>query len=99
MLQTSPATLRSSFFPAIQDELPTVVRGEGIYLYDDTGRRVIDAAGGVGCVTAIGHGRAAVTDAGAAELRTPAFASWAHVETPLVRAHAERVAEGSPLHP
>src|SRR3981081_1891052 len=58
MLQTSPATRRSAFFPAIHGDLPTVVRGEGIYLYDDTGRRFIDAAGGGGCVTAIGAGGA-----------------------------------------
>src|SRR5229473_2009349 len=63
MIQTSPATRRSAFFPAIQGDLPTVVRGEGIYLYDDTGRRFIDAAGGVGCVTAIGHGVAEIADA------------------------------------
>ena len=73
MIQTSPANRRSAFFPAIQGDLPTVVRGEGIYLYDDTGRRFIDAAGGVGCVTAIGHGVAEVVDAIAAQLQTLAF--------------------------
>src|SRR6202158_1474306 len=96
MIETSPATLRSSFFPAIQDDLPTIVRGEGIYLYDDSGRRFIDAAGGVGCVTAIGHGVAEVADAVAEQLRTLAFTPWTQFHTPRVRDLADRGAEVTP---
>src|SRR5579859_4902941 len=84
------------FFPALHGELPTVVRGEGIYLYDDTGRRFIDAAGGVGCVTAIGHGVVEVADAVAEQLRTLAFTPWTQFETPRVRELAERVGQISP---
>src|ERR1700694_3138009 len=96
MIQTSPASLRSSFFPATQDHLPIVVRGEGIYLYDDAGRRFIDAAGGVGCVTAIGHGVAEVAEAMAEQLRTLAFTPWSRFQTPRVDELAERIAEVSP---
>jgi adenosylmethionine-8-amino-7-oxononanoate aminotransferase len=96
MTQASPATLRSSFFPAIQDDLPTVVRGEGIYLYDDTGRRFIDAAGGVGCVTAIGHGVTEVVDAVAKQLQTLAFMPWTQFQSPRVRELTERIAEITP---
>lgn len=35
---------------------PTIARGEGIYLFDDEGRRFIDGSGGSAAVTAIGHG-------------------------------------------
>ena len=35
---------------------PTIVRGEGIYLFDDQGNRYIDGSGGSSAVTAIGHG-------------------------------------------
>ena len=35
---------------------PKLVRGEGVYLYDDEGNRYIDASGGSAAVTAIGHG-------------------------------------------
>ena len=35
---------------------PTLVRGEGIYLFDEAGKRYIDASGGSAAVTAIGHG-------------------------------------------
>ena len=34
---------------------PTLVRGEGIYLFDDEGNRYIDGSGGSAAVTAIGH--------------------------------------------
>jgi adenosylmethionine-8-amino-7-oxononanoate aminotransferase len=34
---------------------PTLVRGEGIYLFDAEGNRYIDASGGSAAVTAIGH--------------------------------------------
>jgi len=96
MLQASSATLRASFFPAIEDDLPTLVRGEGIYLYDDTGRRFIDAAGGVGCVTAIGHGVAEVVDAVATQMRTLAFAPWTQFQTAPVRELGQRIAQITP---
>src|SRR5438105_14348833 len=96
MLQASSATLRPSFFPAIDDDLPTVVRGEGIYLYDDDGRRFIDAAGGVGCVTAIGHGVADMADAVAQQRRTLAFTPWTQFQTPRVDQLAERVTDVTP---
>ena len=96
MIAASVASSRAAFFPAIQGDLPTVVRGEGIYLYDDTGRRFIDAAGGVGCVTAIGHGVAEVADAMAEQLRTLAFTPWSQFQTPRVDELSERIAEVSP---
>jgi adenosylmethionine-8-amino-7-oxononanoate aminotransferase len=34
---------------------PTIVRGEGVYLYDAAGRRYLDGSGGSAAVTAIGH--------------------------------------------
>lgn len=44
-------------------EFPTIVRTEGIYLYDDTGRRYIDGSGGSSVVTSIGHGVAEISEA------------------------------------
>src|SRR5207237_533661 len=54
---------------------PKVVRGEGIYLYDDEGNRYIDGSGGTSAVTAIGHG---VTGGGAASAvhTAPLTRSW-----------------------
>jgi adenosylmethionine-8-amino-7-oxononanoate aminotransferase len=36
-------------------DYPTLVRGEGVYLYDADGNRYIDGSGGSAAVTAIGH--------------------------------------------
>jgi adenosylmethionine-8-amino-7-oxononanoate aminotransferase len=92
----APAGSARSFFPAIGGGLPTVVRGEGIYLYDDQGRRFIDAAGGVGCVTAIGHGVAEVVDAVAEQLRTLAFTPWSQFQNPRVLELADAIADITP---
>lgn len=96
MIEASAPAQRAPFFPAIHGDLPTVVRGEGIYLYDDMGRRFIDAAGGVGCVTAIGHGVAEVVDAVARQMQTLAFLPWTQFQAPIVRELAERIAEIAP---
>lgn len=42
---------------------PTIVRAQGIYLYDSQGRRYLDGSGGSSVVTSIGHGVAEVPQA------------------------------------
>lgn len=37
-------------------DFPVIVRAEGIYVYDESGRRYIDGSGGSSVVTSIGHG-------------------------------------------
>jgi adenosylmethionine-8-amino-7-oxononanoate aminotransferase len=44
-------------------EFPVIIRAEGIYLYDEAGRRYIDGSGGSSVVTSIGHGVAEVPQA------------------------------------
>jgi adenosylmethionine-8-amino-7-oxononanoate aminotransferase len=44
-------------------DFPVIVRTEGIYLYDEHGRRYIDGSGGSSVVTSIGHGVAAIPQA------------------------------------
>ena len=44
-------------------DFPLITRTEGIYLYDETGRRYIDGSGGSSVVTSIGHGVTAIPDA------------------------------------
>src|ERR671913_88023 len=53
---------------------PTLVRGEGIYLYDAEGNRYIDASGGSAAVTAIGHGVPEVVNALAEQAARLAYA-------------------------
>lgn len=43
-------------------QYPTLVRGEGVYVYDDQGKQYLDAAAGIGVVS-IGYGRQRVADA------------------------------------
>ncbi len=43
------------FYRKLNRELPLIVRGEGVYLYDDSGKRYLDACGGA-MVASVGHG-------------------------------------------
>jgi adenosylmethionine-8-amino-7-oxononanoate aminotransferase len=96
MLHSPAREHRASFFPALGGDLPTIVRAEGIYLYDDAGRRLIDAAGGVGAVTSIGHAVPEVVEAIAAQLHTVAFVPWTQFQSEPAQRLAEAVAETTP---
>ncbi len=96
MTQVAARPSKATFFPALQGDLPTITRAEGIYLYDDRGRRIIDAAGGVGAVTSIGHAVPEVVEAIAQQLRTVAFVPWTQFQTEPARDLAERIAELTP---
>ena len=52
---------------------PVIVKGEGSYLIDDTGKRYLDACGGA-AVSCLGHDNQAVRDAVTAQMNTLAFA-------------------------
>ena len=53
---------------------PTVVRGEGVYLYDAEGKRYLDGSGGSSAVTAIGHGVPEVVEVMTRQAATLAYA-------------------------
>lgn len=50
------------FYRNLRSSPITITHGEGIYVYDETGRRYIDAVGGV-AVVSIGHGIREIYDA------------------------------------
>ena len=52
-------------WPFVAGNFPLITRTEGLYLYDDSGRKILDAAGGA-VVSNIGHGRGRVAEAMAA---------------------------------
>lgn len=85
MVQTSsrpaPGPAPASFFPALRGDLPTIVRAEGIYLYGEDGRAFIDAAGGVGCVTSVGHAVPEVVDAISEQMHAVAFLPWTQFQS------------------
>jgi adenosylmethionine-8-amino-7-oxononanoate aminotransferase len=96
MTRVAPLRGAATFYPDLHGELPTIVRAEGVYLYDDTGRKVIDAAGGVGAVTSIGHAVPEVVERIAEQLRTVAFVPWTQFQSEPARELAERIAAIAP---
>jgi adenosylmethionine-8-amino-7-oxononanoate aminotransferase len=87
----------ASFFPRLEGDLPVIVRAEGVYLYDRDGRQLIDAAGGVGAVTSVGHAVPEIVEAIARQLRTVAFVPWTQFQSEPAQVLAERVAELTPV--
>ncbi len=60
------------FYRALDREFPMIVRGEGCWLIDDTGKRYLDACGGA-YVANLGHGVSEVADAVAEQIRKVAY--------------------------
>jgi adenosylmethionine-8-amino-7-oxononanoate aminotransferase len=75
---------------------PNVVRGEGVYLYDDEGRRYLDAAGCTAAVTHLGHGDEQVAEALAAQARTLAVHPTHLFHSPVVEEYFERLCAFAP---
>jgi 4-aminobutyrate--pyruvate transaminase len=75
----------------------TIVRGEGIHVFDDAGRRYVDGLAGLWCVS-LGHGNAELIDAITRQLETlpysPLFGGRTH---PPAMALAEKLAELVPV--
>ncbi len=60
------------FYRKLTHELPVIVRGEGVYLYDAQGKRYLDACGGA-MVASIGHGVREIAQAIAAQAERIAY--------------------------
>jgi adenosylmethionine-8-amino-7-oxononanoate aminotransferase len=72
---------------------PKLVRGEGIYLYDDEGKRYIDGSGGSAAVTAIGHGVPEVVSAISEQVARLAYAPTHAFTTDAVETCARLIIE------
>ena len=72
---------------------PTLVRGEGIYLYDADGNRYIDGSGGSAAVTAIGHAVPEVLEAMIAQASQLAYAPTHAFTTDAIEACARLIIE------
>jgi adenosylmethionine-8-amino-7-oxononanoate aminotransferase len=76
-------------------EVPVIVRGEGAYIFDDKGKRYLDGLAGL-FVSQLGHGRADLAEAAAAQARELAFMPlWSYAHPPAVEL-AERIAGYAP---
>jgi adenosylmethionine-8-amino-7-oxononanoate aminotransferase len=78
-------------------EVPVIVRGEGCYVYDEHGNRYLDGLSALYCVN-VGHGRAELGDAAAAQTRELAFYtnwSYAHPRSIELATRIAALAPGS----
>ncbi len=72
-----------------------ISRGEGIYVYDSDGNKLIDAPAGMWCVN-IGHGRQEMADAVSEQIMTLSYNSpWSLTSSPAAKL-AEKLADLSP---
>ena len=76
---------------------PDAIRAEGCYIVDDHNRRILDAAGSAAVVN-VGHGRAEVADALAAQARKLAFAHTSQFQTKTSERLAERLRALAPAN-
>ena len=75
--------------------VPVIVKGEGAYIWDDQGRRYLDALAGL-FVVQVGHGREELAEAAAKQARELAyFPLWSYAHPAAIEL-AERLAAGAP---
>ncbi|GAA4807327.1 aspartate aminotransferase family protein [Streptomyces ziwulingensis] len=75
--------------------VPTIVRGEGTYLYDDKGKRYLDGLAGLFVVQA-GHGRVELAETAAKQAQELAFFPiWSYAHPKAIEL-AERLAHHAP---
>ncbi|MBB5074606.1 aspartate aminotransferase family protein [Nonomuraea endophytica] len=78
-----------------QNEIPTIVRGEGSYIYDIHGKRYLDGLAGLFVVQA-GHGRSELAEAAAKQAQELAFFPlWSYAHPKAIEL-AARLAEHAP---
>ncbi len=93
----SSSVIQSSvIYRDLKRAYPTIVRGEGIYLYDADGKRYIDGSGGSSAVTSIGHGVKEVADAMAEQARKVALVPMHLFTNEPIQALADLVVKFSP---
>ncbi|MDN4172884.1 aspartate aminotransferase family protein [Nocardioides sp. SOB77] len=76
-------------------DVPVIVRGEGVHLYDATGKRYLDGLAGL-FVSQLGHGRTELAEAAAKQAQELAFMPlWSYAHPPAIEL-AEKVASYAP---
>lgn len=74
-----------------------IARGEGVHVFDTEGNRYLDATAGL-WFTNVGHGRTALADAAAEQMRTiAAYSTFGDYTTPTTVELAERLAGIAPV--
>ncbi|HEV2909126.1 MAG TPA: aminotransferase class III-fold pyridoxal phosphate-dependent enzyme [Candidatus Eremiobacteraceae bacterium] len=83
------------FYRKLGVALPTIVRGEGVYLYDNSGKQYLDASGGA-MVASIGHGVREIADAMAAQAAAIAYVNGTAFTSRPVEELADALAAHAP---
>ena len=84
--------MSSVFYRNPKAQYPRGLRGDGVYLYDDTGKQYLDGSGGA-AVTCLGHGHADVIAAIKAQVDQLAYAHTAFFTNEPQEKLAARLAE------
>ena len=84
--QGRSAVFRRSF----RKEFPSAVRGEGVYIWDSTGKKYLDLAGSA-AVNLIGHGVAEISAAMAEQAGKLEFVHTSQFTTPIAEEYAEEL--------
>lgn len=71
-----------TFLRNFRRDYPVAVRGEGVYLFDENGKRYLDACGGAAVVT-IGHGVPEIIDAIAQQARQLSYVHSSQFASPV----------------
>jgi adenosylmethionine-8-amino-7-oxononanoate aminotransferase len=95
-LRTAPGTVPGHLIaPDLEARVPVFVRGEGLELIDEDGRRYLDAAAGVG-VTCLGYSAPEVVEAMREQAAALQYLHALRFEAPPVRELADLVAAVTP---
>ena len=86
----------SNVFYRSSKPYPVAVRGEGVFLYDDAGRRYLDGSSGA-LVANIGHGRAEVGERMAAQAARLPFVHGSQFSSDVLEEYAGRLARFAEL--
>lgn len=84
------------FYRKLSHSRPMIAHGQGIYLYDKSGKRYIDGSGGP-LVVNVGHGRAEIVSAMARQTQAAAYVHATMFTSGPLEAYAEALAEITPV--
>jgi len=91
--QTSTGARRSALFArSFQKSIPIAVRGEGVWLWDKSGKKYLDLSGSA-AVNFIGHGMGEIAEAMAQQARRLEFAHTSQFVTEAAEQFAQEVLE------
>ncbi len=83
------------FYRKLNTALPRIVRGSGVYLFDDSGKRYLDACGGA-MVCNVGHGVPEIADALAEQARKVSYVNGTAFTNEPVEELADLLATKTP---